>query len=343
MTTQNNKSRLLLVSLCLILSSSAYAISSKCQLNYVWGHGGTVTHNIKNKKYKGQSVGMGCWSGSAGKVETTMFQPGSNGDWMKKLSLKQNGGLNPILDRTNYEYAKEGYFSKFSSTREKQVMYSMDQNIEGVTHSEIERIVMSVGFMRLAHYQFASLIKEADSAVQNGCKKVEIAFQCPDNYKGAPYGQLGERVWNRRLKRATAVNIDKKEHHKLIDAAGFPFIYEKKTCTQDVNGQKIETVPRKCGQVFSLNKETIQNYKSSTCGAFLKKLSSKYRTRTFDDRQFLFNDLMTKSAVQKMNDSEIEVLDESQNSDFTGPRDSTPAIQVEDQAPESGNSSSTQE
>ena len=305
----------------------------KCRLNLSWGHGGAphAEGRINALKVKGRTIGQGCGIANFkyGGVNTQIWQTGYNGDWSSKISLIDNGGLNPIMNPKNLALVnKHKNMKNLKGLKRLIRQYSDDEknfiskNFSdlGISNAEIKAGIKAVGFVRLTHYHWAALVKEADSLISNGtCKKVSINFICHDEfdiYEGdngeKKYDEdLGNDTYKKRISRATFGDFFNIDRRALVDARGFAIPYEIQSCGKSSTGKDFESVPQQCGESHIFDADTLKEYKSGSCGGFLSKITSKYnRSRQLLDRHELFDELSINKTLQSYNEEIVEELDD---------------------------------
>ena len=264
---------------------------STCKLNLLWGHGGAakVKKAIKKRNIKGENLFQGCGVFNNGDNKYQLNQIGFNGDWMSYLSPTNNGGLIPIMSyEANRHYYKYNTFglddrekmSEYKSIYSKHERQKIDDLSElyGVRSREIIDGLNAVGFIRMTHYHWASLVKRADDLIsQKSCQQVEINFICHNDEPETRGGALDDRIYNRRMNRSKFSHIQNLDPTLLSDAEGSPIVYHEKKCVHDMDGNTIYSIPRKCNESHVIDKEVLDSYKSGSCGSFLYKVSTKYK------------------------------------------------------------------
>ena len=173
-----------------------------CLLRYVWGHG-SDTRSIVEKFNDDSYVGMGCGIGRLGSVPGAFEQVGSNGGWYWRLDPESNGYMNPSLTVEGAQTRKTNpnLFLKFEAEEiSKQtglVPSDKDFQDKGI------RQVTSVGFMRLATYNWYAILNQARNRIKNNCSEVGINFIC----SSASSGGYDTKGWHGRIEDARRAKI----------------------------------------------------------------------------------------------------------------------------------------
>ena len=329
---QRLMSYLILMGYLLITSNfcGATALSEEtnpCIINLSWGHGGAarVRRDQRRMEVKGKSIFQGCGVGSSGDIKYQAYQAGFNGDTLPCLPsgthcIFDNGGFTPILTEDGSKVQKKvqgnsangisnmTYESKFKRVENKKIE-SMAKEVN-IKVKSMKRIIQSVGFTRLTHYNWAALMKEASDLIEmKECKNVTMNFVCHSEYKGANHGTLDQEDYDRRIKAAQLEPLIKANdegvlNNILLDYQKQPIKYEVKTCATSASGTKIKSIPMTCNETHLITKKIIDRYKKSTCGDFLEKV-----TRDYKDKKRILN---SNSLFNKDSNVTENVIDGTQ-------------------------------
>ena len=279
--------------------------SDPCKLNLSWGHGSSsrVESDLNRKKIKGKSIFQGCGVGGQGDIKYQAFQGGFNGDWMDSddIIFIDNAGFTPIMTLEGYKIMNRNSISSVNDISYDDIFDFNDLENAAITRyshkykvyrGDIHKALLRIGFMRLTHYNWAALMKEAQDLLptkenpQSVCKEVKIEFVCHSDYKGSVHGRLGQRVYDRRLMGAQFYkrNKDNKFIHQpklefLTDPFGQKIKYEVKTCASSKGGKSLNSVPLKCGESHLIDREVFEAYQDGDCGSFLNNVDTKYKNQ----------------------------------------------------------------
>jgi len=136
----------------------------------------------------------------------------------------------------------------------------------------------SVGFMRLTHYHWASLIKRAEDLIsQQTCSQVKINFICHSDEEDVRGGTLGDQVYQKRFFQSKFEHLPSIDKELIIDGEGSSALYKDQICVASKTGQSIYSVPRQSNESHIINQQVLNQYRRGACGEFLSRVSSKYK------------------------------------------------------------------
>lgn len=277
-------------------------IKKDCMLNLNWGHGGAaeMRDHINAQKIVGKNLFQGCGVGGSGDIKYQLWQSGFNGNWMASTNFTSNAGMNPIMSIKGQEY-----FDKYGKIKDKDQLYDAGDKYARIEHEwneslaqktridvdEIITFINSVGFMRLTQYHWASLIKEADDLINmKACQKVQIKFNCVSSVNSRGNKDLDQDNYLERLSTANADHLGKLDKSLLVDVNGNSIKFNEYSCGLSTNDTELKNIPKSCGETHVVDKEMINSYKQGDCGAFLDKVTTKYKkTRSLNGREDIFS------------------------------------------------------